>query len=223
MKYFYLWIVCLALAGVFLYQEAKKKHSLAVCLKGLASLCFVVLGFLSGKLSADGNLAHHVISGLCLGLIADVLLNLRFAFPKIGQKIFLVGILVFLAGHVMYIIALIPRCRPLAVCLITAVILTAVLIWWIFRRITAKPAFKIFGIFYLGAIMVMTCIAFGILFTEPAAFSEMFAAGAVMFLASDIILILNTFGPQQKESLRISNILLYYLGQLMIASSLQFI
>lgn len=223
MKYIYLWIICLVLACAFLYQEYKKKYPLAVVLKGLASLTFVVLGFLSARMSADGQLAHNVISGLCLGAIADVILNLRYVFAEKGRAVFLVGILVFLAGHIMYIVALIPRCRNLALCLIAGAVLTALLLVWIFSRITAAKAFKIFGVFYLGAIMIMTCIAFGILYTDPSAFSGIFSAGAVLFLASDIILILNTFGPEQKESLRVSNILLYYVGQLLIASSLQFI
>ena len=50
-----------------------------------------------------------------------------------------------------------------------------------------------------------------------------FAAGAAFFLVSDIVLILNTFGQQTKQSLRITNISLYYIGQLFIACSLLFL
>lgn len=223
MKYVMLWLICLSFAGVFLYMEAKKKHLAGVCLKGLASLSFVLLGILTSKQSQNTTLARNVLSGLYLGMIADILLNLRYLFPNGGQLVFLIGILVFLAGHVMYIIALIPLCSILMPCLGVGVVLTAVLIWRIFRLITAKPAFKIFGVFYLGAIMLMTSIACGILITKPSVFSGCFAAGALLFLASDIILILNTFGSQAKESLRISNIVLYYVGQLLIAQSLLFI
>ena len=42
-----------------------------------------------------------------------------------------------------------------------------------------------------------------------------------LFLISDIVLILNTFGPETKTSLRITNIVLYYIGQLLIALSLK--
>ena len=222
-KYFWLWIICLMLACIFLWLEGKKKHAYAAALKGMASLCFVLLGFLSARMTSNGTLTHNVISGLCLGLIADVLLNLRFVFPDAGRKIFLIGILVFLAGHVMYIIALVPVCSHLPAALIAAAVLTAALVCWIFTKITAAKAFKIFGVFYLGAIMVMTCIAFANLFAAPSVFTGMFAAGALLFLGSDIILILNTFGPKSRENLRIANILLYYMGQLLIASSLQFI
>ena len=42
----------------------------------------------------------------------------------------------------------------------------------------------------------------------------------MLFLISDIVLILNTFGPEFRQSLRNTNICLYYAGQLLIAMSL---
>ena len=50
--------------------------------------------------------------------------------------------------------------------------------------------------------------------------SAVFAAGAVLFLVSDVVLILNTFGKEFRQSLRNTNIALYYAGQLLIAFSL---
>ena len=37
------------------------------------------------------------------------------------------------------------------------------------------------------------------------------------------MLILNTFGSETKQSLRVTNISLYYIGQLLIALSLRFL
>ena len=50
-----------------------------------------------------------------------------------------------------------------------------------------------------------------------------FFAGAMLFLISDIVLILNTFGPESRFSLRITNLTLYYIGQILIAVSLLFL
>lgn len=44
--------------------------------------------------------------------------------------------------------------------------------------------------------------------------------GQLIFLVSDIVLILNTFGSEFRQSLRNTNISLYYAGQLLIAFSL---
>ena len=212
--------LCLCLAAVFLLQESKKRYVPAVVLKGLASACFVILGFL---LSGGSPAAKLITAGLLLGCIADVLLNLRMVFPKKGQLIFLVGIIVFLSGHILYLIAILKGAAPWWICVIIGVILTALLMKWIFARITAKKAFKIFGIVYIGAIMLLNCLAIGNLIVSPSAFTAVFAAGAVLFLLSDIVLILNTFGKETRQSLRVMNISLYYLGQLLIALSLLYL
>ena len=73
--------LCLCLAAVFLWQEAKKNYVPAVVLKGLASLCFVILGFLLAG-GSGSPMAKLITTGLLLGCIADVLLNLRFVFEK---------------------------------------------------------------------------------------------------------------------------------------------
>ena len=212
--------LCLCLAAVFLLQESKKRYVPAVVLKGLASACFVILGFL---LSGGSPAAKLITAGLLLGCIADVLLNLRMVFPKKGQLIFLVGIVVFLSGHILYLIAILKGAAHWWICVIIGVVLTALLMKWIFDRITAKKAFKIFGIVYIGAIMLLNCVAIGNLIVSPSAFTAVFAVGAVLFLLSDIVLILNTFGKETRQSLRVMNISLYYVGQLLIALSLLYL
>ena len=213
-------ILCLCLAALFMWTEKKENYMGAVILKGLASLCFVLVGVMAGN---GGQLAKLIVTGLLLGCVADVLLNLRWVFPKKGQLIFLVGILVFLGGHVVYLAAVLPMADNWAVCVVVGVVLTALLMKWIFSKITAKKAFKIFGIFYLGAIMLLNCVAVSNLMTAPSAFTGLFAAGALLFLISDIVLILNTFGPKSKFSLRVTNLSLYYIGQLLIAWSMLFV
>ena len=94
---------------------------------------------------------------------------------------------------------------------------------WIFQRITAKKAFKIFGVIYIGAIVLLNCVAASNLITSPSAFTAVFVAGSLLFLISDIVLILNTFGPESRFRLRITNISLYYIGQILIALSLLFL
>lgn len=221
MNYLYLCVPCAALVVWFLKAEKAENYIRAVILKGLASACFVLLGFLGSKACGNAAVAGKVLTGLVLGLIADVLLNLRFVFKKIGTPVFLVGILVFLAGHIFYLIALIPRCRGLVWWIIAGAVLTFLILKWIFSKIEAKKAFKIFGIFYIGAIVIMNCVALGVLIENPCAHTAVYMAGAVFFLVSDVVLILNTFGSETKFSLRITNISLYYLGQILIALSLQ--
>ena len=214
---FVLIILCAVLARIFLLAESKEEYVKAVILKGLASLCFVIIGFICNP---GNNVSNLIVTGLVIGCIADVMLNLRMVFKEKGQLIFLVGILVFLTGHIMYLAAVLPLCSYKLVCIIAGLVLTALLMVWIFQRITAKPAFKIFGVVYIGAIMLLNCVAIGNVVAAQSPFNIVFAIGAVHFLVSDIVLILNTFGSEFKQSLRNTNILLYYAGQLLIALSL---
>ena len=213
-----LMILCAVLAAVFLRKEAAGQYVPAVILKGLASLCFVGIGLIC---SPGNQVSRLIVAGLIIGCVADVLLNLRMVFEEKGQPIFLVGILVFLTGHIMYLAAVLPLCNSKLACVIIGIILTAILMIWIFKRVTAKPAFKIFGVVYIGAIMLLNCVAIANVIAAPSPFNIMFAAGAVFFLVSDIVLILNTFGSEFRQSLRNTNISLYYIGQLLIAFSLQ--
>ena len=86
-------IICAVLARIFLRAESNEEYVKAVVLKGLASLCFVIIGLVC---SPGTHVAAMIIAGLIIGSIADVLLNLRMVFEEKGQLIFLVGIVVFL-------------------------------------------------------------------------------------------------------------------------------
>ena len=84
-------------------------------------------------------------------------------------------------------------------------------------------AFRLFGVVSIGGIVLLNCVAVAHLITSPSAFTAVFFAGSLLFLVSDIVLILNTFGKETKQSLRVTNVMLYYVGQLLIALSLKFL
>lgn len=234
------------LQGVFIAVEHKKHYVGAVILKGLASVFFCIIGYFACAyagfvcgLSSHSELvtmagqtveksfvmgiAKLIFAGLILGAAGDILLNLRFVFEKQGQKIFLLGIAAFLAGHIVYLISLIKFSNNILVCIICGVVLAAILLTIIFKSFEVKLAFKIFGVLYLGAVCLMACFAVGNYISNKSTYSLIYAVGAVLFLISDVVLIFNTFGPKQLFSLRITNLSLYYAGQLLIAGSLFFI
>ena len=123
-----------------------------------------------------------------------------------------------------YLAALIPLSESLLICVICGVVVATILLAIIFKTFEVKLAFKIFGILYLGAVILMTSIAIGNCITSGFETSALlYALGAVLFTVSDVVLIFNTFGKESKFSLRITNLSLYYIGQLLIAGSLFFI
>lgn len=222
MQYLYLCPICLLIAAVFIFVEKLERYLVADVIKGVASAFFVLLGILGAFKSNDASFARMVVIGLVIGAIADVLLNLRYVYEGTKAQIaFLAGILVFLLGHIAYIVACVPHCKMLPAAVVFGIILTAFLLYWIFGRIEAKPAFKVFGVFYIGAIVILNCVALVVLLGSWNAHWLMFFGGTMLFLVSDVIIILNTFGPKSSFAMRIANLMLYYVGQLMIALSLQ--
>lgn len=221
-----IFVLCFAgmiLQGTFIAVEHREKYVPAVLLKGCASVMFVLLGYLGFQAASDASFAKLVFLGLCFGALGDVLLNLRFLSKAHGQKIFLLGIAAFLTGHILYLLALIPLSDNLLICLIIGALVAAALLAYIFKTLSVKIAFKIFGIFYIGAVVLMTAVAIGNFISLPDTNRILYAIGAVLFTISDVVLIFNTFGSATKFSMRIMNLSFYYAGQLMIALSLFFI
>lgn len=208
------------LQGIFITVEHKEKYVAADILKGLAALMFVLVGGYCYRNSSSNPLGQKIFIGLIFGMVGDILLNLRFVLKSNGQKAFLLGILAFLIGHILYLAALIPLTSYLIMDVIIGAVLAAALLIYIFKTMEVKIAFKIFGVFYLGAVIIMTVIAIHIAAVIGNMHDIIYAIGAVLFTASDIVLIFNTFSGTTRFSLRITNLSLYYIGQLLIAGSL---
>ena len=221
MSYMYLAYLGMLLQICFIYLEQQKKYVPAVIQKGAASLVFVLIGFLGLSVATIPTFAKVVVAGLVFGLIGDVCLNLRFVLEKAGQKIFLGGILAFLIGHILYLVALVPLAAKLWIWLISGLLIAAVLLYWILTSVEAEKAFKVFGVVYIGAVVLMTAVSVGVYVTRRTPGALLYMIGAVLFTASDIILIFNTFTKDGKAWMRPTNLILYYLGQLLIALSIQ--
>lgn len=206
------------LQGTFIAVERQEKYVLADILKGAAAACFVAVGVIGYTTKCTDSFGQKLMIGLIFGMVGDILLNLRFVVgEEKGQKVFLLGIVAFLVGHILYLAALIPLTDHTGVCVLIGAVLAAALLTYIFKTMDVKLAFKIFGVFYLGAVIIMTVIAADVAMVVQNVRSIEYAIGAVLFMVSDIVLIFNTFSGKTRFSMRITNLSLYYIGQMMIA------
>lgn len=204
----------------FIATEYAGRMLRATVLKGLASLMFVLLGLLCYR-SSPTPFGRLIVIGLILGMIGDVLLNMRNLYEgRKSMMVFAAGILAFLSGHFLYIAALLRRGGPGI--LLTALILTAVIaaasVPPLMKRITApSKGLKIFGYVYLVIVIAMSSCAAALLRADGGtALSAVFTAGGALFMISDFIMIYYSFGRKIKP-LRAVNLLSYYVGQLLIA------
>ena len=212
-------IVGIAVDVCFIRAEYAGKMAKATALKGMASFFFVLLGFLCYR-ENPSPFGKLVMIGLVLGMLGDILLNLRNQFEGgKSMKIFAVGILAFLCGHFLYIAALLNCSKRI---LLPAILVTALLsvtaIPPLMKRITApNKGLKVFGYVYLVTVIAMfSCAAVLLAMTGATAANAVFTIGGLLFVFSDFIMIYYSFGKKIKP-LRAINLLSYYTGQLLIA------
>ena len=220
------WLIIGALAVVgavfdvfFIGAEYAKRMKRATVLKGIASFFFVILGIYC-SVKKGTSFGWLIVAGLALGMIGDVLLNMRFLYEgKKSRIIFGVGILAFLSGHIMYIVALIMQDTSIIVpALIITAILSVISIPLIMRRIIApSTGLKIFGCVYLAIVIAMFSCAAVLCYMKPDTMTLLFAIAGLLFAASDFIMIYYSFGKSIKP-LRAINLSLYYIAQLLIAA-----
>ena len=211
----------LLLAAVFIFADYKKRYKLAAALKLAASGMFTVTGILSSAAASEPVMARMVVSGLFFGALADELHALRFVFEKARKALFIIGTLVFLAGHVFYIIAIIRLTWKPLLCICTGTVLSTVVICIMNKILSLTPALKAAGFSYAVIITVMLTTAAANAFASPCRFTTDFAIGAVLFFTSDIILVLNSSGKRRTPAGRTANLGLYYMAQTLIAASLR--
>ena len=226
------------LQGLFIFSEYKKKFVPAVIFKGLASCIFCILAFISCTFTCTSVLnitIYCLFIGAVLGALGDVLLNLRFVFKNAAKKLFLSGIAAFLSGHIFYVITALwlgsfaggisgsSKPEGILICLLCTAVASFCFLYYVFKKFKVEKAFKIFGVVYISCIFFLTSLAVRNAVIFNFELSEIvFLIGVVFFTLSDIILIFNTFGNSSKFSLRIANLSLYYIGQILITCFLFF-
>lgn len=225
----YLLLAVLAAAGIvlqafFIMNENKRNYAAATVLKGCASLVFVAVGAVCLAVDGRGGFRHLLLAGLLFGAVGDLLLNLRLLAVKREKLLFLAGTAVFLLGHVMYFIFLVQFSENLPISIAAGAAAAVIVLIFMNRLLKVGRIYRIFGIFYVGVEAVTTAAAVGLFIGAPQhTGTAMFAAGALAFFASDILLIFNNFGPVTRDWVRTADLSLYYIGQLLIAFSLLFI
>lgn len=216
-------ILCLVgmlIQGVFIYSEYRKNMVAALFLKGMAAIVFVCVGIVGFIESGGGSFAIRIVYGLILGALGDIILNIRYLFPKYDRQIFVVGTVSFFAGHILYLIAQIPLCGQLWIPIVAGVVISAVILVFMDKKLELGLSYKAVGIVYVCTVVFMASVSTVNYLTIRSVGHGIYAFGAVFFLVSDVILIFNTFGKEKVFRLSALTLVLYYIGQLSIALSL---
>lgn len=217
--------------GLFLVVRTTKVGEHSLLAKTLSSVLFIIIGALS-LLSASYQLTKlMIVLGLVLGLVGDILLDLKVMHKEASSTYLNGGMLSFGAGHILYFVAVMTFLQDKVITGYGWVVLASFALSMIVGALIVRFApmlkmdfsgFKFQNWLYSSLLIFMTIITICLAIVLPIAW--ILAAGFVLFLASDLILSAQYFGGKQDSKvLTVFNHVLYYLAQLLIASFAFFI
>lgn len=183
--------------------------------------------------------AAVVVVGLALGALGDVLHALRLV-PGVKRRarhLFATGALSFLLGHLAYLSYLVPRVRAAAgagaaagigaspaaatvAAALAGLALGGAVALALSRRVRLRGRRALLGALYLLVLAQFLSFACAAWLLAPGAGAAALACGAALFLVSDSLLALNTFGGRRTGARRAWSLGTYYAAQLLIALSL---
>jgi uncharacterized membrane protein YhhN len=197
-------------AALTIYGEVTGRRRLVYLFKPLTTALIILLAF---QLPADpaGRYRIAILVGLFLSLGGDIFLMLP-------SDRFIAGVAAFLAAHLAYLTAftsIVPfAASPVAFAVIAGIVVAILLALWRSLPARMRAPLVIYAV-VLGA-MAAQAISQAIALGSAAAAAG--AVGAVLFLASDSVLVTNRFArPFRFAPLVVLGT--YYAAQVLIASS----
>ncbi|MDR2436533.1 MAG: lysoplasmalogenase [Endomicrobium sp.] len=224
-------IVIVLLTVLFLIVRIKKNPIYGMLTKILPSLGFVLFGVLGLTLRflEVSYGAPLIVMGLVLGLVGDILLDLKRAHKEFEESYLWTGMYAFIIGHVFYLAGflliadvydidlLLPTIVPLAIAAVMAPV-TLIVSEKVIKAEFGK--FRIISTAYAGLLVYITVVMVWLAATNTEFILP--AIGMVLFLFSDLVLSQMYFvkGKAEDKSLVIINHSAYYAAQILIAASL---
>lgn len=214
----------LSFESVFIIEDWNKNLKKAAWFKGLASLCFVLLGGFFVKVNPSAP-AWFILLGLISGLSGDICLAVKKFLKGIPSAVInTIGILSFMTGHFLYIVGLFYGgiLNLKLGCILWAVIYIPVIIFLLRKSKGSPAASRIMGCIYLSVVTSMFCTASALFSVQKNMFSGLFASGGFLFVISDIITMFNSLLTEKPKILRAANLAVYYGAQILISFSILF-
>ncbi len=196
------------------YRWTKNKY---VFTKMTASLLFIAIGVSAFIVSdAPANYGAWVVAALVFGMVGDLLLVY-----EDKSLFFVLGLVSFLIGQIIYGVTFLRFVGFMWIDVVLYAVLVAAAIFAYTRVKLDLGKMKVPVLAYLLIIMFMFVMALSSIYkggfnTLTSAF---ISAGAVLFLASDVVLAFFLFQKNSPKPLRAINLSLYYGAQMLLALS----
>ncbi len=205
-------VVAAGLLLCLLWAEGTDANWLSLGFKTPLSILFVITALLQPRMMP--KYFKFVLAGLILGLVGDVCLGLP------GLTAFRIGLVAFLAGHILYILAFIILARRtdwINTVNLLIIAISGLVYWWLLPYL-GKMLVPV--TLYIVVISVMVASAWAA-FRNPGVRRTgawLILVGAVLFYASDIFVAHDRFVTEQFYN-RLIGLPLYYTAQFLLAFS----
>jgi len=211
----------------FLISRDRNGTVPALLFKTLTSFLFICLAFFSFIVNFNPEVTWYfmlIMMGLVCGLIGDIVLDLKILYKESSSLYQHAGMAAFLIGHCFYLTALFiyfgfhitPLLAALALALVIMLVSVLVLRFE-FKEHTINTYLYSIALSYF-----MTHAAYAAVKTGFTVSTVMMFAGAVLFLLSDLVLVLTYYDKRDSKPFIAVNHILYYGAQYLIAMSILF-
>jgi len=221
--YLLVFLGAVALALFLIYRDRKGSVK-ALLYKTLTSFLFIAVAFASYSVNPGPGVAPFamlIMMGLICGLIGDILLDLKIMYKESSSLYQHGGMVAFFAGHLFYLTALIIyfgfNWIPLVIALALAVIIAGVS-KFILKFNFAEHTVNTYA-YSLVLSYMMTQACYAAITQGFTTCTVLLAAGAILFLLSDLILVMTYYDNKDSRPFIAANHILYYAAQFTIALS----
>ena len=213
--------LCALFATVFLKSFYDKKYIKALIFKGIASLCFVAFGAANCFYGQFSYIKLIIFIGLCFGIVGDEVIALCQVFPKRDSLAFIGGGVIFIVGHVLYILALflIGKLSVAVLVMAFAFVITLSAVYEK-RRNFLVGDMKRPLVLYLGIVLLVSAVTVSVFCAKGTLGAGLFALGGILFAVSDNILFAYKLGEKPRFLQNVALHVAYYLAQFSIAWSI---
>ena len=199
--------------------EEKHSYHLAFTAKAIASSCFFLLGLICALWCKDAYFKWVTPIALGFGLVGDILLSMS----QIKRKgsFFLLGGIAFALEHYIHLMLMVSLKGATFFFGLAFLVLLGLMVIYLVKKYRVEAGKMAVGAACYFVVLLLMCgIAFGTMLLSFTFGSLLFTLGALFFVASDTVLLLNKFGGLRQQ--RYSNLVMftYYVAQVLIALSL---
>jgi uncharacterized membrane protein YhhN len=213
---------------LFLIARDRKGSVKALLYKTLTSFLFIAVAFASFMVNPGTGVAEFamlIMMGLVCGLIGDILLDLKIMYKESSSLYQHGGMVAFLVGHLFYLAALIIyfgfNWMPVVIALALAIVIAGVS-KFVLKFNFAEHTINTYAYsFILSYMMTQACYA---AITQGfTACTALLAAGSILFLLSDLVLVMTYYDNKDSKPFIAVNHILYYAAEFTIALSILYL